>query len=623
MGKSNQAQRSLWLATALLLMASWLSIQHINSDALYIDERLTIVKLGDPYELNTPVEIITYIEDIADPLPPGYYILLSVWIRLVGYSQGALRYASVLAAILGIAITYRMVGSMISRRAGLYAMALLSVSTLYIYYAHELKMYALLQPLIAWFLWNYFRVIQADKLTRWDWVGLTGSVIALLYVHYLSIFPIFGVCVYHLFFVPKTHRWWHIILAFGIAGLLFVPWIGAVLQATSEVSEHGIASNHILETIWLIPTLFGNGNIILSIATVGMLSVGLWFVDTRTRHVAFIMFVSIGALLIVDEFFVSLLPSYRARYHLIHWTLLAFVIGAVLARLIRWHLGGIMLIAVWLVAGQLFLVSPEMEIYNNRDRLQQWGYPPYAQMMREFGQSNSIPGQNDLIVAVSSIDLYDLQIQQDLVASFYFKRLNTNGISLYPRFSTNQEMREKIGNPLAIWLVYEPNIVTQEESTTIKSDLENRYQPCDVLIDETDIFIQRYVAQPLTCHLLDTTQPAVDFASIDLQLMSVETVIQDTQLFVGTTWDVGENVPPHHYSVSLKVYNAQGDFVAQQDYELPFGHMARHLAIFDALDWTGTYTVTISVYDWQTGARLTINGVDEPTEVTVGTIMVE
>lgn len=76
--------------------------------------------------------------------PPGYYWLLSIWRRLTGDSEFALRALSAFASVMSVAFTYALGKRLISKWVGLAAAVFVALNTFSIYYAQEARMYALL-----------------------------------------------------------------------------------------------------------------------------------------------------------------------------------------------------------------------------------------------------------------------------------------------------------------------------------------------------------------------------------------------------------------------------------------------------------------------------------------------
>ncbi len=73
--------------------------------------------------------------------PPLYYLLLNVWIQGAGISEFALRFLSVIAGVLVVALTFRIAREWFSPEVALVAAALSALNPFQTYYAQETRMY--------------------------------------------------------------------------------------------------------------------------------------------------------------------------------------------------------------------------------------------------------------------------------------------------------------------------------------------------------------------------------------------------------------------------------------------------------------------------------------------------
>lgn len=83
---------------------------------------------------------------LCDPHPPGYYLALKGWLAL-GEAEPWLRLLSLLASVFAVALTARAGRQILGGRGGVWAALLLATFPLQIWYAAEVRMYALAQAL--------------------------------------------------------------------------------------------------------------------------------------------------------------------------------------------------------------------------------------------------------------------------------------------------------------------------------------------------------------------------------------------------------------------------------------------------------------------------------------------
>lgn len=256
----------LWLVLVILvlLLAAGLRFHQIDAQSLWNDEGTTVAMTG-----RTIAQIIT--NTAADIHPPGYYLLLTGWTRLVGTGELALRipsaFAGVLTVALGIALGRRLFG----RDAGLFAGLLLAANTFALYYAQEARMYALLGLLASLSMWllvvwlgtfktstthqngrysdlpphNAFplRTLQPLRFKKNNLLIMLALVNAAgLYTHYAYPFTMIAQGIIFVFWwIPR--RTIRPLIAYIVVNLmtlaLFAPWTGAAIRQVTTWPNSG------------------------------------------------------------------------------------------------------------------------------------------------------------------------------------------------------------------------------------------------------------------------------------------------------------------------------------------------------------------------------------------------
>ena len=78
-----------------------------------------------------------------DVHPPLYLLLVSQWGALFGYQELGLRSLSILFALLALFLAYRLAAETAGPRAGLFSLAILAFSPLFVMYAHNARYYSM------------------------------------------------------------------------------------------------------------------------------------------------------------------------------------------------------------------------------------------------------------------------------------------------------------------------------------------------------------------------------------------------------------------------------------------------------------------------------------------------
>jgi uncharacterized membrane protein len=172
----------------LLWVAFGLRVTHLDLFSFWIDEALT------PLRTNyTVLDIITgrtYIQEAVsqDTHPPLYYLLIYATRPLLGETDFAYRYPSVLLSLLLVPLMYQMVRQLWGHPAGFLAALLTTLNPLQIWYAQEARMYTLLVfggLLTSYALWQ----LLTTNRNWWWWFGVYVVAAGLtLYTHYTAVF---------------------------------------------------------------------------------------------------------------------------------------------------------------------------------------------------------------------------------------------------------------------------------------------------------------------------------------------------------------------------------------------------------------------------------------------------
>lgn len=125
------------LVVAALAAAFGLRVYGLGAQSLWSDEGASAAMTQ-----RAPLEILA--ASAGDIHPPLYYLLLRAWAGGAGRTEFGLRFFSVLAGVLTVALTARLGGRLFGAPGRIVAALLLGVSPLGLYYSQEARMYALL-----------------------------------------------------------------------------------------------------------------------------------------------------------------------------------------------------------------------------------------------------------------------------------------------------------------------------------------------------------------------------------------------------------------------------------------------------------------------------------------------
>lgn len=294
------------LFSLILLLAAGLRVFRISSQSLWADEGNSAAMALRPFS-----EISA--RAAADIHPPGYYWLLSLWTKVFGDSEIALRSLSALWGVVLVWLVYQVVRRLFDRRTAAIAGFFTAINPFLIAYSQEARMYAQLAALAALlfyglvrFILHESRVLAADgsaksiSFSRSATLTIVLASLAGLYTHYT--FPILAAAatlIYALWVLNSRRRGFvyvrvlHWAMLLIVIGFLYLPWARTALQQltnwprSEQAVSLGAAAWEMLKTL-----AFGSTDTISAaspwvLVVLGLLILGLWpwiWANRRRAH---------------------------------------------------------------------------------------------------------------------------------------------------------------------------------------------------------------------------------------------------------------------------------------------------------------------------------------------------
>ncbi|MCI0580652.1 MAG: glycosyltransferase family 39 protein [Chloroflexi bacterium] len=245
---------SFLAAVLLVWLAFALRTHHLDHFGFWQDEGLTPLRAG--YSLAEILSNrITIQEGVTrDTHPPLYYLAIHVSRRLLGESDFAFRYPSVLASVLLVPLLYQFGRRLNGRATGIVAALLAAVNPLHVWYAQEARMYTLavlLGAAASYALWRAMQSGPAANLRRWFTVYILFAGLAFL-THYTAAFLVAaqGLLWAGLLWRRGQRR---LIIGGALAGLLvalpFMPGIIPRLFTGAEANYHYVSPLIMLQDV--------------------------------------------------------------------------------------------------------------------------------------------------------------------------------------------------------------------------------------------------------------------------------------------------------------------------------------------------------------------------------------
>jgi mannosyltransferase len=122
-----------------------------------------------------------------DVHPPLYLWMLHGWMRLVGESEFALRYLSLIGGLLTVSLTYVVARRLTGRRPALLATLLIAAARFHIWWSQETRMY-IWAAFLALLSLYFFTRLRQHRLAWWAYVASSAAAIYTLYLSVLVLF---------------------------------------------------------------------------------------------------------------------------------------------------------------------------------------------------------------------------------------------------------------------------------------------------------------------------------------------------------------------------------------------------------------------------------------------------
>ena len=241
----------LWLVP-LLVLAAALRFYAIGRSSFWSDEGNTWALIQRSFG-----QIAR--DAAADIHPPGYYWLLKLWAAVWGFSPAALRSFSALCGVLLVALIFvlaqRLAGPNARLRLPLLAALVAALNPFQVYYSQEARMYMLLALESAALFWLLLALLDAQRAgaqpRRLNGLAAGYALVAAagLWTHYS--FPIVLAAAGLVWLIDwllharhaanGTRHLVRVVLANGVALLLFAPWLPTAWRQVSQWPQGGEA----------------------------------------------------------------------------------------------------------------------------------------------------------------------------------------------------------------------------------------------------------------------------------------------------------------------------------------------------------------------------------------------
>lgn len=239
------------LPVGILALAFGLRAFAVGRPALRGDEGFSVALAAKPVR-----EMVALMLQ-SEPNPPLYFVALKGWIAIAGSSELALRWPSVLAGAVLVALTYRLGRAWLGKPAAAGAAVLAAFNPFLVWYAQDARVYSLLAALVLGAAWLTWRAAQKRDWQLWVWAGCLWWLA--LFAHYFAALALASILL-ALVVAPHTRARWR--AAFGMSAgitLAQLPWLAYVAPLLVGHSKSWISAAGSMEVLWRLLTVFSAG----------------------------------------------------------------------------------------------------------------------------------------------------------------------------------------------------------------------------------------------------------------------------------------------------------------------------------------------------------------------------
>jgi mannosyltransferase len=281
-------------------------------ESLWMDEGLSIGIASQPlFDIPGVLRM--------DGSPPLYYMLLSVWMDVVGNGPAETQGLSVAIALVSIPGGLWAGWSLFGRRAGLICATLCAVNPFLTAYAQETRMYSMMLVLSLLATAAFLHVFAFG---RRRYLPLFFGLLALmLYTHNWGLFLAAGMtcALVPCWYVSENrHSFWRdALIGFGGAGLLYLPWLPTLLHQIQHTGAPWLNPPNFGAPIQITRSLLGGGTPTVALILAGGSGIAALIqrrVDDKERTAILAAIVITFGTLAVAWLFSQVSPAWTTRY---------------------------------------------------------------------------------------------------------------------------------------------------------------------------------------------------------------------------------------------------------------------------------------------------------------------
>ncbi len=141
------------------------------SQSLWLDEATTM----NVVRKMKGIEILTKFSPF-DFHPPLYYLFMNAWTQIVGYSEIAARFPSIVFSLIAGYFVYKTATALSNNKIGFASAAFFLFNPLIMYYSQEARMYMMVTMFVSIFLYAFVMIVKKPEYTQSSRYYITANI---------------------------------------------------------------------------------------------------------------------------------------------------------------------------------------------------------------------------------------------------------------------------------------------------------------------------------------------------------------------------------------------------------------------------------------------------------------
>jgi uncharacterized membrane protein len=205
------------------IIGTWLRYININYSSLWPDELYSVLAVRPGGSSVTGM-----LFSLRALQPPGYFVLLLVWIKIFAYNEFYARLLSVIGGAMAIAVSAYLGKVVKDKNLGILMAIIAAFNPMQIWFSLEARFYIFVYLLASISILLYWHLHKEKPRSVWLYIVKGAVDASLCYFHHFAIPFVFAQAVFDLMIYRNDKDkviFLRMSLCYAIAAVLYAPWV--------------------------------------------------------------------------------------------------------------------------------------------------------------------------------------------------------------------------------------------------------------------------------------------------------------------------------------------------------------------------------------------------------------